>query len=378
MLMLQGNEYFAWQHIVKNSSKGTVIEKAPYRPCYELAQLQKYEEEIFNGKKTAGFYSIKPNNLTRWAALDFDDHGGVGMHWQSIAEAAYKLACSRFDECWFLQTHPGGFHIAGFVSDFIPAKEMRATLKGIAPEDVEIFPKQDFLSDKKNAKGNPLRFPGRHLLKGHWAQFIDRSGRIEIPTQKVEQANSKKWENPSFQGELKSLYVAATKGLVITGEGQRYNAMQSLAGRLKGRADRDKALQIYAAWHRRYASMIRTPFEQSVKQFMTWFDAAKPCNIEIPPYTPNEEEEKRILNLPKLKNIKPDLLKEVARLFLRVKNHAQSKGVQVPWLSCRTISEELNMSIPTASRYREACVRLGLVQLVETGHTGVASTYLIK
>lgn len=378
MLMLQANEYFAWQFVKKGFSKdGSTQNDAPYKPCFDLNQLTQHRNEIFEGVKTAGFYSIRPDNLTRWGALDFDDHDNLGLQWSEPAEKAYKAFSLRFDECWLLETSPGGYHVISFTKDPIPAKDFRLALKEHAPTSVEVFPKQDVLGDKPGAKGSLLRFPGKHLLKDTWGRFIDRSGRIEIGNQSLKQP-LKKWEIPSFRGNMESLYIRMTRGLEITAKGQRFNAMKRLGGKLKGRAERDEAIWIYKKWHNRYASKIETPFDESLKSFLIWFDAASPCNVEIPPYATSEEEETRLVGLPKLPNIKPEILKDVARLFYRVRSHAQSKGIEAPWLSCRTISEELGISVPTASRYRQACVRLGLVKVIEIGHSGFASTYSIK
>jgi hypothetical protein len=366
-LMLQGNPYFAWQYI----KKGTLRDEAPYRPCKDLRQLENFQEEIFKGTKTVGFYSIQPDNQTIWGASDFDNHSG-SKDWRDQAECCYTEALKRFDETWLLSTHPGGFHVISFVSAPIQAREMRRALNDITPSDVEVFPKQDALGEKPNAKGSLLRFPGRHQLKRTWTTFVAKSGRVESPIALP------KWESPSTQGKLSSLYFIATKGVNTIQEGQRFNCMKRIAGRLKGRVEsRDEARQIYTIWHNKNASKITTPFNQSLKAFMCWFDTAEPCNVKIPDYQTTSEEEARISSLGRLRNIDSERLKEVARLFFRIKNHAKTKGV-TPFLSCRMISEELGMSIATASRYRSACVQLGLVELVSMGHTGEASTYLIK
>ena len=66
-LMGQGCPYFAWQYLREG--------RQAYRPCRNLAQLTRFEADIYEGLKDGRLYSIRPDNLTRWGALDFDAHG---------------------------------------------------------------------------------------------------------------------------------------------------------------------------------------------------------------------------------------------------------------------------------------------------------------
>lgn len=167
-LMLQDNPYFAWQHT-----------DGGYRPCQDLAQLERHARDIFDGRKTAGFYSIRPDNLTRWGAIDFDAHGGVGTtRWRETARRAFEAATAKFSETWFVESSPGGFHVIGFADAPQPAADIRSIFTAIAPGRVEVFPKQDTLRDDPKAKGSLLRFPGKHQRRGTWARFIATSGRI--------------------------------------------------------------------------------------------------------------------------------------------------------------------------------------------------------
>src|ERR1041384_2435166 len=64
-LMLQGNPYFATQFVDKNGEQA-------YRPTWkDCCQIV---TEIYDGRLTAGFYAIRPDSMTRWGALDFDNH----------------------------------------------------------------------------------------------------------------------------------------------------------------------------------------------------------------------------------------------------------------------------------------------------------------
>ncbi len=369
-LMLQGNPYFAWQHVQGN--------EAPYRPCLDLQQLELDRKEIFNGTKTPGFYSIRQDNMTRWGAIDFDDHDAKGLQWLSKVEAAFKCLSERFDETWMLKTHPGGFHIVSFALNLIPAREVRRALLDIAPEGVEVFPKQDELGQSPNAKGSLLRFPGKHQLKGHWGRFIDHSGRIEVPVEKVGVVKRNEWQSPTEQRRLLSLYCVATRNIRLTSTGQRFDAMKRIGGRLKGRANEDDAIKIFTMWHNRNAANIKTSFKESLVAFRTWFHEAAPCNVEIPAYPLTPEDEDRIARVVSMPNAPADGIREVLRLLLQAKQHADKKGLPAFWLSLPMIADKLGMSIPTACRYRAACVKQGLVELVERGHTGMASTFRLK
>lgn len=364
-LMLQGNPYFAWQ-----------IKDGDYRPCRDLSQLARFADDIFAGQKTAGFYAIRPDNKTRWGAIDYDAHGTVGSrHWRDTARRAFDALAPKAAEVWLVESSPGGFHVIVFLVELVSARDMRATLRDYAPESVEIFPKQDALKDDPKAKGSLLRFPGKHQLKGTWARFIARSGRVSEPDRVAPAPKSAKWQEPSAEGRLRSLYARTAGRLPITGPGQRYHAMQRLAGMLKGRADENEALWVYVAWHRHYESLIRTPLDEGRKAFLACFRAYAPCNVQLPDYPLTIEEQTVIEALPKVRNVPAKHLREVVRLFFCAKRHADAQGLDPFFLSQPTIAKRLGVSPASANNYVSACRELGIVCLVERGHTGTASTY---
>ncbi len=369
-LMLQGNPYFAWQFI-----KGDM---APYNPCYELRQLEEFREAIFDGTKTAGFYSIRRDGMTRWGAIDFDDHEARGVGWHTKAEAAYKTLSHTFEETWFLETHPGGFHVIAFAPNPFPAVKMRRALQACAPEGVEVFPKQDELGKQLNAKGSLLRFPGKHQLKGHWARFIDRSGRIKAPEKEVGAAKQHEWQPPSQQRRFLSLYTVATQGIALINTGQRFEAMKKIVGRLKGRVNEEEAREVYIRWHNLNQTKITTPFDKSLIEFLTWFRKADPGNNEIPDCPLTTKDEALIERLTSEPGAPVEALKKVARFLLQAKKHADTKGLPEFWLSLPMIADKLGVSVATACRYRSACVNQGFVELVERGYTGRASTFHLR
>ncbi|MBM3891913.1 MAG: hypothetical protein FJ388_22595 [Verrucomicrobia bacterium] len=285
-LMLQGCPWFAWQ-----------IGDGSYRPCRYPAQLARYESDIFEGIKTAGFYAIRPDDLTRWGAIDFDSHGAVGSgHWLDVARRAFDTLAPKCAEAWLVESSPGGFHVVTFLPGLVAARDVRAMLGECAPAGVEVFPKQDIIrGDDPKAKGSLLRFPGKHQAKGTWARFIARRGLIAEPEKGITPAAARtgKWKEPkagkwkeSTEGErLESLYAVATRGISITGPRQRFNAMQKIAARLKGRAKTEADAEwVHDTFYNRHKRHIGTPFVESRIEFLTWFRKAAPCNVELPDY----------------------------------------------------------------------------------------------
>lgn len=368
MLMRQGNQFFAWQN-----------DSGKYRTCYDINQLELFEGDIYDGAKTVGFYSIRPDNLTRWGAIDFDDHGTVEVdEWRNIARRAFEKLAPKFPEAWLEESSPNRFHVIVFEAHLTAAQDIRETLREYAPKGVEVFPSQNEHKDGSKRMGNLLRFPGRHQLKGTQAVFIDRHGRIEEPELGIPEAKPKcgQWIKQSEAGRLASLYAVVTRGITISGPGQRFNAMQRIVGRLKGRAKLEvDALWVHETFFNRYRTHIRTPFDESRVEFLTWYRKAAPCNVEIPEYPLTANEATAIAGLPKMPNVPAVNLAATVRLILYVNHHAASKGQDIFFLSIPSIGRRLKVSVGSAYKYMDACRKLGIVELLERGHTGWASTY---
>ena len=367
-LMRQGTPYFSWQ-----------MPDGSYRPCRHVEQLQRFESGIFEGQNTPGFYAIRPDDCTRWGALDFDNHDGSKSKgfWLPQAQAIYDSLPREIVERWLVESSPGSYHVIGFAETVQPAANLRRLFAGIAPAGVEVFPKQDKLrADDAKAKGSLLRFPGKHQYKGTWARFIARHGRVQ-DVEGVAAAERRKavYEEPSANGRLASLYAIATRGIEITGPGQRFNAMQRIAGRLKGRATEDEAVEVYQQWHNRQGSRIATPYREALGQFLACYRALAPCIVEIPDAEPSPQQAALIASLPKIQNVPPGKLAATVRLILAVQRFANGKGMADFFLSLRTVADKLNVSIGSASSYVTAARRLGIVSVIEQGHTGKATIY---
>jgi hypothetical protein len=175
---------------------------------------------------------------------------------------------------------------------------------------------------------------------------------------------------------LWSLYHIATRGIEVTGQGQRFHALQRIVGRLKGRATtEDEALWCYTAWHNRHAAIIGTTVEQSRGQFLAWYRKAKPCICEIPDAEPTPSQAALIASLPKIQNVPQDKLAAAIRVILATHRFATGKGREDFFLSLRTVADKLSVSIGSASSYVTAARRLGIVTVIKQGHTGRATTY---
>jgi hypothetical protein len=363
-LMLQGTPYFAWQ-----------LPDGSYRPCRHVEQLTRFEQNIFDGQNTPGFYSIRPDSRTLWGALDFDNHDGSKSrdYWLPHAQRAFDSLAAQFAESWLVESSPGGFHVVSFADALLPAADMRRVLLEIAPAGVEVFPKQDALdASKPNAKGSLLRFPGKHQRKGCFSRFIARHGHVDV----VEGVTPQRFEKPSDAARFESLYATVTRGLHLTGTGQRFNAMQIIVGRLKGRTlDEMIAVDVHDRFYNQHRARIQTPIEKSRAYFLTWFRKAAPCNA-LPDYPPTEAEQAYLDALPLVRGVSPERLAATVRLFLSAKRHADATGREM-FLSLPTIAARLGVSIAAASNYRNACYRIGLIELVRRGRyvDGTASTY---
>lgn len=359
-LLRQGNRYLARQ-----------LPNGSYRPI----QAAKFDLiRLWHGRETAGFYSIRRDNVTRWGSIDFDNHDlATNINWFPAALSEFDRLAGVFAEVWLVESsceagrYPG-YHVIAFSDVLLPAADMRKLIGSVG--DHEVFPKQDALNPSEpRAKGSLIRMPGKHQRKGTWSRIIMIHGRA---TDAVPEFTN--WVESTEQGKLQSLLVNATKGLNLTEQGQRWHYQQKLGGRLKGRATREVAEWVFTEWFHKNAKFIDSEFVIARRQFLDWFDKAKACKVELPendlsPYNA------RIEAIEPQRGVDTDRLKETARLMLRAHLHARSKGLTAFWLSSRDIGRHLGCSEQTASRLRSALVKAGMVALEELGYTGVASTY---
>lgn len=191
-LLRQGNPYFA----VQNAS-------GQYRP--EIGDIP--VADVLAGASTVGFYAIRPDNLTRWGCLDFDDPpaGFTAQQWATAARLSFDALSIWFPETWLEESSPGRFHAFAFADEPIPAAAMRAELHRAAKHATELFPKQDRLGNRPNSKGNLVRFPGFHQKKTTWSCILEIRGKtpaICIPVPVTDPAGIIREESVTPEGSV--------------------------------------------------------------------------------------------------------------------------------------------------------------------------------
>ena len=117
---------------------------------------------------------------------------------------------------------------------------------------------------------------------------------------------------------------------------------------------------------------------ESRVEFLTWYRKAAPCNVELPDHPLSPAEEVALANLPKMPNVPPEKLKATLRLFFLAQWHAAETRRGLPFLSYRYIGEWLGVCQGSAYSYVSALRRLGIIKLVERGHTGRANVWEVK
>jgi hypothetical protein len=119
------------------------------------------------GKITAGWYALSPENTTKWVCLDADrDDGLVQLQhaWQQLDQRGIPS---------LLEASRRGGHL-WILFEPTPARDARRLVLGSLPdlEGVEVYPKQDELGGK--GVGSLVRGPlGVHLLTGRRYPFLD-------------------------------------------------------------------------------------------------------------------------------------------------------------------------------------------------------------
>jgi len=189
-----------------------------------------------------------------------------------------------------------------------------------------------------------------------------------------------RYELPSARAKFLSLYAQVTRGIRITGTGQRFNAMQRIVGRLKGRTlDETIAVDVHDRFWNQHHARIQTPIDESRAYFLTWFRKAAPCNADFPDSEPTPAQAAIIAGLPPVPGVPHHLLIATVRLFLSAKMYADRTGREF-FLSLPTIARRLGVSTASASKYRDACYKVDLIAMMKRGRyvDGKASIYKLK
>jgi len=132
-----------------------------------------------NGEVVLGAYTLLPGNMVRWMAFDVDSKADPAK----AKEIAYKI-CKFLGGIRYLIEWSGnkGYHIIIIFDEPVAAVDAKAIgdhirdvlmLPKSGDPHVEVYPKQDRLTES-NPLGNLLRLPlGRHPTTQNWTCFVD-------------------------------------------------------------------------------------------------------------------------------------------------------------------------------------------------------------
>jgi hypothetical protein len=129
-----------------------------------------------------GLHTTSPDNLSRWLAVDIDQHGPGGN--DSDATLAAALAWHRraqdlgFRPLLTSSNGAGGYHLRVIFREPIPTPRAFSFARWLVRDygrfglpAVETFPKQPRI--KPGGYGNWLRLPGKHHKRPHWSEAWD-------------------------------------------------------------------------------------------------------------------------------------------------------------------------------------------------------------
>jgi hypothetical protein len=121
------------------------------------------------GRRTVGFYALRPDNTALWSVLDADREDGIEQ-----LQAAWSALAKRGVPSHLERSRRGG-HLWTFFAEPVPARAARQLLRNAVPslEGLELYPKQDAL-DSTHPVGSLVRGPlGIHRLTGQRYPFVD-------------------------------------------------------------------------------------------------------------------------------------------------------------------------------------------------------------
>jgi hypothetical protein len=234
-----------------------------------------------------GLHTTSPENLSRWSAVDIDQHGPGG----NDAEANLAAALAWYQQaralgfCPILTTSngTGGYHLRVIFRAPVPTPRAFAFARWLVRDHArhglpapETFPKQAQI--KPGGCGNWLRLPGRHHKHPHWSEVWD--GRRWLDGEAaVAWLLSVRGDNsglipheaqppPPAPGRIRSLRVRAAGGLA--GRIAAYVARVPNLGAGQGRDDNDYRL---ACW---LVRDLRLSDEQARPWLKQWDDGNRP------------------------------------------------------------------------------------------------------
>jgi hypothetical protein len=237
-----------------------------------------------------GVHTTSPDNLSRWSAVDIDQHGPGGNDPAAnlAAALAWHQRARALGFCPILTTSngAGGSHLRVIFHEPVPTPRAFAFARWLVrdharpglPAPPETFPKQPEI--KPGGCGNWLRLPGRHHKRDHWSQvwgggrWLDGAAAVAwllsvegdspglIPREAEQRPETARGPRPYFRprpsGNLSDRVAAYLRRLPNLGEGQ---GRDDIGYRFACFLVRDLALGDEAAreWLRRWDAGNRPP-----------------------------------------------------------------------------------------------------------------------
>lgn len=125
----------------------------------EKLTLDHYRQQL-EGEKSLGIYPVRPDDTCYWASADFDNDDVEAA--RRLMDALYSLGINT--GVWLERSKSKGWHVWLFLDAAAAAKDVRLLLraalkKASLPPAIEIFPKQNSLSETPDRIGNYIHLP---------------------------------------------------------------------------------------------------------------------------------------------------------------------------------------------------------------------------
>lgn len=138
----------------RNDAWGTYGPEGKGQCIKEKVTIENYKAHL-EGKKSLGVYPLLPDNTCKFFAIDLDEKNF------EKAKAIRKELSSHYVYTYIAKSKSKGYHIYGFLSEPVPAVELRKVLSYALNKlniKAELFPKQDKI-DEKTQYGNYINLP---------------------------------------------------------------------------------------------------------------------------------------------------------------------------------------------------------------------------
>ncbi|MDA2919245.1 DUF3987 domain-containing protein [Desulfobacterota bacterium AH_259_B03_O07] len=194
------------------------------------------------GRESLGRYPSLDNGTCKWALIDFDfksEANRVELSEKAATNFAKKLFELGLKSYWFERSRSGMIHLWLFFSEYVKARKIRRVLKHVADKlglkiangVVEIFPKQDELSDGQI--GNYVHLPYFGVINNH---KLDRRVMLDsntLNTLPLEDFLDRLEHSLMSPNELEEVYNSLPKEIPQRDERASQSAWNNLKGQIR-------------------------------------------------------------------------------------------------------------------------------------------------